>query len=380
MNETLFTPSTLFDELGCSGNRWTLRTTALASLNQNQRCCDFPAAPDFSRDSTEDNRPKKPISVEVFLERAGPAVAAIHRSLLVTASQAETVDDVVELAARARKELSSCAIQSTLLAAHPALEEAVRIHTEANDETEYSSLMALVALTENVDFMRNLKPLCSDSIVCLVRTLQGAYAARGIIISEARKRYGCRSENRAIAEWNLASADEDQITCSGEAATSIEKPWFAGAHLRGKPDGYFASTGEVVEIKFRTKKFCIGGLLRDSERLQVHAYMFMTGTTRCTLLEGICRRGSILLRHTQINFDAGYWHQITARAMKLVQFRTQIGIHVWFRSAFFAMSTENQARMIESIFYQSDREESAATSTLKRSRENDENFVDLVTP
>jgi len=379
--DSYFSPSTLFEELSCADNRWALRMTALASLPQHQRCCDFEAAPDFSKAVIElESRPKRHISVDRFLERAVPSVAATYRALLVIAAQVATVEDVVELAARARKELSSgTALKSTysaysdLLLAHPILDAAVQAHFDSSDDdTESSSLVALCALSESVDFMRPLAPLCADSVACLVQHLQGAFAARGSILSEARKRYGVRSEIRAVVEWNAASAPEDAIVSSGGTANPIEKIWFPGAHLRGRPDGYFASTGELVEIKFRTKNFCSGGLLRDSERLQVHAYMFMTGIPRCTLLEGIGRRGSMLLRHTQVIFDAVYWKEITYRAMKLVEFRKQIGSHDWFRSAFFAMSNENQARMVESVI-RVEPERPEVVSTLKRGREADEN-------
>jgi hypothetical protein len=175
-------------------------------------------------------------------------------------------------------------------------------------------------------------------------------------------------------EWNAASAQEDQIVFSSDTSSPIQKNWFPGASLRGKPDGQLSSSGELVEIKFRTKNFSVGGMLRDSERLQVHAYMFMTGTSRCTVLEGIGRRGSMLLRHTQVTFDTVYWKVFTDRAMRLVEFRKQISSHDLFRSAFFAMSTENQLRMIDCEINCDIAETTAFT--LKRGREKPEIVID----
>ena len=57
-----------------------------------------------------------------------------------------------------------------------------------------------------------------------------------------------------------------------------------GSHISigGKVDG-FSATGELVEVKNRQRK--ILQYIPLHERVQMHAYMFLTGTTECTLVQ-----------------------------------------------------------------------------------------------
>lgn len=71
--------------------------------------------------------------------------------------------------------------------------------------------------------------------------------------------------------------------------------------LVGKVDGMLQSTGEVVEVKERRKR--LFGRVVDYEKVQLHAYMFLTSTSRIMLRE----RFDSDSREYWVDFDTEFW-------------------------------------------------------------------------
>jgi hypothetical protein len=361
---TSFTANALQYNLAIGGSGWALRTAGMTLLSSERRGSDFD--PHVTESDALTRRMayasyQRPITTERFLARAPTTLVNTYGRLFDAANRATALEDLQELAAQARLELSdqtSAGLAPVLatvaeeLADRPLLAGLFAACFQAgSDGTDEAA--ALEALGRNVvpddQTMRGLDPLRIDAVAAAVRYMQGARVLRDTLRSAACCAYGRHAERRAIEEWNAISVVDDHILAPDTGPEEVlETEWFPGAVLRGRPDGYMGATGEVVEFKFRATGFARGGTLRDAERLQVHAYMFMTGTQRCTVLEGVCRRGSVVLRHTTVAFDETYWEAVTHRARRLVEFRHQIASHDLFRSAYFALSLENQVRMIES--------------------------------
>jgi hypothetical protein len=169
---------------------------------------------------------------------------------------------------------------------------------------------------------------------------------REALRSSARCAYGRAAERRALDEWNIVAGDEEQITRS-TGVSYLHVPWFEGVSLKGALDGWMGQ--RVVEFKFRTGKFATGGTLRESELLQVQAYMFMTSTQSAILIEGVCKRETLILRHREILFDQKLWQKTTDHARRLVHLQHELTTHELFRSAYFGLSLENQVRLVESV-------------------------------
>ncbi len=107
--------------------------------------------------------------------------------------------------------------------------------------------------------------------------------------SEVYKGIGVRDEEKAIQsverEVGIEITDRNNaIWQKGIADESFLKdvPFFS-VTVRGKMDGIDRTNMEIVEVKTRQKRTYDHVLL--SEKTQVHIYMWMTGMTRCRLLQ-----------------------------------------------------------------------------------------------
>ena len=358
-----FKPNSLLKDLAVGSSGWALRAAAILLLPPDRRGSDF--EPHCTTTTTATGRPsvqpQRPLQGERFRAHAAPSLVDAYGRLLDIANRAASVEDMHELVRRARQELSTTASPTTALVlaqvqdeldVHPLLGAMFAACLAA--DTADAEEDALVMLRDTVQdcagpsssLNRALEPLRLDAVAAAARHLYGCKILRDDLYTAARCAYGRHAERRALREWNEMSAPEDRIVA--QPADVIEVEWFPGTRLRGIPDGRHAESGEVVEIKFRVAGFARGGQLHLAEQLQVQAYMFMTRTVRCTVLEGVCRRDTVLLRHTNVHFDPAYWTAITERARRLVNFRNQLANHSLFRSAFFALSPENQVRLVES--------------------------------
>jgi hypothetical protein len=133
-------------------------------------------------------------------------------------------------------------------------------------------------------------------------------AAAAHVVSALYTANGTRSEARVIEGAGLRGA-------SGRFLVSAE-PWFSvdavDVFLGGKHDATSADASTIAEVKTRQRRF-LGAPLY--ERVQVHAYMCITGVRNATLVESFNGER----REHAVPFDPELWERVRGEARAFVE-------------------------------------------------------------
>ena len=92
--------------------------------------------------------------------------------------------------------------------------------------------------------------------------------------------------------------------------------------IQGRIDGLDARTGCVIEIKHRKKNFM--NRLPLYELIQVHAYMLLTKSQSCRLIQCIQTEQAIYSESSCIKFSNVFWDKVTTQISQLIRFIEQL--------------------------------------------------------
>jgi len=275
-------------------------------------------------------------------------IAESYRKLCARASyKCRTLGDIEVFGVECLRELTSGNVsfmgllqETTFKASNAEREMIMEAFEKALAET---STEAMEAAASGVETLVNGDcTLLQQKLQSLVYNARQLCTIQESLVSLANRSYGKWGERECIKHWNKYCSEPDFI----ETVPTIQTvPWFPGACLRGRPDGY-TKDGRVVEIKFRLRGFTRVGHIRLAERIQMHCYMFMSKSDQCVLIEGINAEGCMLLRHNVLDFDAGFWQRVTAATERLHEFRQQLLLHSLFRCTFQVLETEGRRKLL----------------------------------
>jgi hypothetical protein len=337
-------PSSMYKSLALGSNGWGLRMAGIESIPQNMRCSQFQP----TSESQTTLGYTRPLSIERALSRMqqdNTEFAIIYNELVGSATNCEYYEDIIDLEEKCMSALySDVRVRMLSSGTDWAVRELADIINCIKKEKDVKKEKDLIRKIDIRAEQMDEAPLEREAFYGVSSYCKAAAFIRGQILSVARCCYGKFAEPKCIREWNDINTPEDQICTSSDLITA---QWFDLVGLRGRLDGRFSGSGQVVEMKFRTGMFPLRGP-SSQEKLQLQAYMFITGTNACTLIEGVCKRKSLIMRHSTVLFDPQDWEAVTEHARRLLHFRREIASHSLFRSSYFALSMENQVRMIES--------------------------------
>jgi hypothetical protein len=134
-------------------------------------------------------------------------------------------------------------------------------------------------------------------------------SAASHVVSALFTANGTRSEARIIEGAGLRSAAGGRFLVSRD-------PWFSevdvDVYLGGKHDATSADASTIVEVKTRQRRF-LGAPLY--ERVQLHAYMVITGVRSATLVESFRDER----REHAVPFDEQLWERVRDAAADFVE-------------------------------------------------------------
>ena len=126
--------------------------------------------------------------------------------------------------------------------------------------------------------------------------------------------YTCSSEPNSDADGGenedgvkLLSGEDDN-----EQKEAIQEPEEKRYMIGGKVDG-ITETGDLVEVKNRQNR--IFSFLPLYEKVQIHAYMFLTEVTTCRLVQSYDGQDKVNI----YKFDQEFWGTVVEKCTKLVQ-------------------------------------------------------------
>lgn len=327
-------PSSLFNDLGYYPNSWGLRNVVLRHMPRELH----EGAMELKDPDNEENH-----SIRAVMQRWGtPDLRETHSRLMDQARTCKDVEEVEAVLGAARERLSRGAKFQQLrepaqqfLDANPAAAQALAAIGGATTAAEESELTAAARSMTAAGPLEGLLQFLTDML-----------RLREDIRKCAACAYGKAAEAEVISAWNDVCPLEEVVSVEAANQLAMMVPWVDGVTLSGQMDGYIAGTATIVEIKCRTARF---SGVRDNERLQMHAYMFMHGTRNAVLVEGKLRRGRLVIQPTRVPFDQGYWDEVTRRASRVVELQQEIQHRPLFRSVFFSLSLPQQKQMLANI-------------------------------
>ncbi len=154
-----------------------------------------------------------------------------------------------------------------------------------------------------------------------------------ILKQQYRQQLGLREEKTIIK-----LLEKELHTHVKEDKSTYTKELCDGWILTGVVDG-FIGDNLVLECKNREDRFF--DALEGYEKIQCHAYMFITGRKGCLFVEKVGEE-SDELRYRKIPFDENYWDMIMADLQKVIELYTKIESKsaTWVENFFNAKNSE----------------------------------------
>lgn len=181
-------------------------------------------------------------------------------------------------------------------------------HNPFTEVNEVAAKQAIEALP--VEQMEQIKSTMATSfadttqVATALKTIEAMDLKDETIIAKVTKEVFCKHGTEK--EASIRAAIPERIKTSNKYRVSlfpvITLPSGLDVFIGGKHDGV-KEDGSIVEIKTRQYKF-LG--VRDYERVQVHAYMFIFNTTKAQLVENFNGES----KTHDIEFDHMFWNQV----------------------------------------------------------------------
>jgi len=191
--------------------------------------------------------------------------------------------------------------------------------------------------------MRRLRELKSRLPQDLFARLELSSMCYRYVHSSVCKRYGIQGETALIDAYNRVH-DSPIVKVPHRFKKQIELP--GGRHtimLTGQIDGMQENV--VIEIKHRSSK--IFQTLPVYELVQLHVYMFLTGTKRCKMLQAVRVPQTSYVEQTLVRFSSTFWNRLLEGLAQAVDFLDNLDASEFTRACFCALPEASKFEMLQ---------------------------------
>lgn len=196
-----------------------------------------------------------------------------------------------------------------------------------------STLRNVDAYLQHFDELMNT--LSPESI--LYANLQAAHQCFRRLKGRASKTYGIRGEAALHTIYN--KVHETSIIKTNKLLSKTWGPYTLSGIIDGTVDGI------VLEIKHRTK--LIYSTIPVYERLQLHAYMYLTDTKSCRLLQCVREHQTYYVEVQTIHFDTELWNTVEQSLSRIYELIKQLQGNPFGRECFQALDLDKKLTLIK---------------------------------
>jgi hypothetical protein len=183
-------------------------------------------------------------------------------------------------------------------------ESVTRIAKSNNILSEVSVELEKCLKTQDVAAMNKLKTEILKKCDAQVKTPKDRKLIKECVSNIANTNFGTKHENSAVIEYQKQTGDNvnmlDKFLKKSLYKTKTNV-WMIGGRVDGLNDD-----NVVIEIKNRVNKLFYK--LRDYEKVQTYAYMYILDTQKAKLVESFKQKNSITINVIDVEYEEDYWN------------------------------------------------------------------------
>jgi hypothetical protein len=157
--------------------------------------------------------------------------------------------------------------------------------------------------TTDVKTMTNIKAAILKKCDEKVKTPKDRQLIKECVSNMANTNFGTKHENSAVIEYQNQTGDTvnmiDKFLKKSLYKTKTNI-WYIGGRVDGLNDD-----NVVIEIKNRVNKLFYN--LRDYEKVQTYAYMYILETSKAKLVESYKQKNNITINIIDVDYDETFW-------------------------------------------------------------------------